>query len=61
MIKNGVTPDKGPALVTGATGGVGSIALAILVKSGYEVVAVNGKVDEKDYLLELGANEVISI
>lgn len=61
MIKNGVTPDKGPVLVTGATGGVGSIALAILVKSGYEVVAVNGKVDEKDYLLELGAKEVISI
>lgn len=61
MIKNGVTPDKGPVLVTGATGGVGSIALAILVKSGYEVVAVNGMVDEKDYLLELGAKEVISI
>lgn len=61
MINNGVTPDKGPVLVTGATGGVGSIALAILVKSGYEVVAVNGMVDEKDYLLELGAKEVISI
>ena len=61
MIKNGVTPDKGPVLVTGATGGVGSIALAILVKNGYEVIAVNGMVDEKDYLLELGAKEVISI
>ena len=61
MINNGVTPDKGPVLVTGATGGVGSIAVAILAKSGYEVVAVNGIVDEKDYLLELGAKEVISI
>ena len=37
MINNGVTPEKGPVLVTGATGGVGSIALSILVKSGYEV------------------------
>lgn len=61
MINNGVTPDKGPVLVTGATGGVGSIAVSILAKSGYEVVAVNGIVDEKDYLLELGAKEVISI
>ena len=61
MINNGVTPDKGPVLVTGATGGVGSIAVSILVKSGYEVVAVNGMIDEKDYLLELGAKEVISI
>ncbi|MBW2660009.1 MAG: YhdH/YhfP family quinone oxidoreductase [Deltaproteobacteria bacterium] len=61
MINNGVTPDKGPVLVTGATGGVGSIAVAILAKSGYDVVAVNGIVDEKEYLLQLGAKEVISI
>ncbi len=61
MINNGVKPEDGPVLVTGATGGVGSIALAILVKSGYEVVAVNGIVDETDYLHELGAKEVISI
>ncbi|MBM9614372.1 YhdH/YhfP family quinone oxidoreductase [Desulfobulbus rhabdoformis] len=61
LINNGVTPDMGPVLVTGATGGVGSIAVSILVKSGYEVVAVNGIKDEKDYLLELGAKEVISI
>ena len=61
LIHNGVTPDNGQVLVTGATGGVGSIALSILVKSGYEVVAVNGIVDETDYLLELGAREVISI
>ncbi len=61
LIKSGVTPEMGPVLVTGATGGVGSIALSILVKSGYEVVAVNGIVDEEEYLLELGAKEVISI
>ena len=61
LINSGVTPDQGPVLVTGATGGVGSIALLILVKSGYEVVAVNGIIDEEEYLLELGAKEVISI
>lgn len=61
LINSGVTPDKGPVLVTGATGGVGSIALSILVKSGFDVVAVNGIVDETDYLIELGAKEVISI
>lgn len=61
MINNGVVPGNGPVLVTGATGGVGSIALSILVKSGYEVVAVNGIVDETEYLKKLGAKEVISI
>lgn len=61
LIHSGITSDKGEVLVTGATGGVGSIALSILVKSGYDVVAVNGIVDEKEYLLELGAKEVISI
>jgi putative YhdH/YhfP family quinone oxidoreductase len=61
MINNGVKPGNGPVLVTGATGGVGSIALSILVKSGYEVVAVNGLVDETEYLKKLGAKEVISI
>ncbi|MCW8892203.1 MAG: YhdH/YhfP family quinone oxidoreductase, partial [Deltaproteobacteria bacterium] len=59
LINSGVSPDKGPVLVTGATGGVGSIATSILAKSGYEVVAVNGIVDEAEYLLELGAKEVI--
>lgn len=61
MINNGVKPEDGPVLVTGATGGVGSIAVSILVKSGYEVIAVNGLKDETEYLLELGAKEVISI
>jgi putative YhdH/YhfP family quinone oxidoreductase len=58
---NGVKPDQGDVLVTGAPGGVGSIALSILVKSGFQVVAVNGIVDAKDYLMDLGAKDVISV
>jgi acrylyl-CoA reductase (NADPH) len=56
----GVTPDKGPILVTGATGGVGSLSVAILAKLGYEVVASTGKMDQKNMLLSLGASRVIS-
>jgi putative YhdH/YhfP family quinone oxidoreductase len=61
MIDNGVQPEDGDILVSGATGGVGSIAVSILAKSGYRVVAVNGVVDEADYLKEIGAADVISI
>ncbi len=61
MIENGVQSEDGDVLVSGATGGVGSIAVSILAKSGYRVVAVNGVVDEADYLKEIGAAEVISI
>ena len=61
MIENGVKPEDGDILVSGATGGVGSIAVSILAQSGYRVVAVNGVVDEADYLKEIGAAEVISI
>ena len=61
MVGNGVQPEQGDVLVSGATGGVGSIAVSILAKSGYRVVAVNGVVDETDYLKEIGAKEVISI
>jgi putative YhdH/YhfP family quinone oxidoreductase len=61
LVDYGISPDMGRILVSGATGGVGSIAVSILNKAGYEVVAVNGVVDEKDYLLEIGAKEVISI
>lgn len=61
LISYGIGPDRGQVLVSGATGGVGSIALSILAKSGYDVVAVNGVVDETDFLMELGAKEVISI
>jgi acrylyl-CoA reductase (NADPH) len=55
----GVTPKSGEVLVTGATGGVGSIAVAILAKLGYAVVASTGKMSEKDYLQSLGAKELI--
>jgi putative YhdH/YhfP family quinone oxidoreductase len=56
---HGVTPDQGEILVTGATGGVGSIALSILAKDGHQVVAVSGKPEEKQFLMDLGAKEVI--
>jgi acrylyl-CoA reductase (NADPH) len=55
----GVRPDQGPVLVTGATGGVGSIALGILAQAGYQVTAATGKLDESPYLRGLGAAEVI--
>ena len=61
LVDYGITPNMGPVVVSGATGGVGSIAVSILAKAGYEVTAVNGVVDEKDFLLEIGAKEVISI
>lgn len=59
LIEGGVTADAGPVLVTGATGGVGSMAVAMLVRLGYEVVAVTGKADEAGYLTALGAARVI--
>lgn len=59
LIVSGVASDKGPVLVTGATGGVGSIAVAILAKSGYEVVAATTKTSEVPYLQKIGAKEVI--
>lgn len=61
LVDYGIAPDMGRVLVSGATGGLGSIAVSILAKAGYDVVGVNGIVDEKDYLLEIGAKEVISI
>lgn len=57
--KNGLTPDKGEVLVTGANGGVGSFAIALLAKLGYRVVASTGRVTESDYLKQLGAAEII--
>ena len=50
MANNGVTPDQGDILVTGATGGVGSVAVAILAKAGYRVVAATGKSVETPFL-----------
>jgi len=55
-----VNPATGEILVTGATGGVGSVAVAILAKAGYQVVAVTGKADQVDFLKSLGAGEVIT-
>ena len=57
--KQGVTPDKGEIIVTGAAGGVGSVAIALLAKRGYTVVASTGRMNEADYLKSLGATEVI--
>lgn len=57
--KQGVRPDQGEILVTGAAGGVGSVAIALLAKLGFKVVASTGRLDEADYLKDLGASEVI--
>lgn len=57
--KNGLTPDKGEVLVTGANGGVGSFAIALLAGLGYRVVASTGRMAESEYLKQLGAAEVI--
>jgi NADPH2:quinone reductase len=60
MEHNGLTPDSGPVIVTGATGGVGSMAVEQLARLGYEVTAFTGKDDAYDYLKSLGAAEVVS-
>ncbi|PLC48191.1 alcohol dehydrogenase [Pollutimonas subterranea] len=57
--RHGVTPDTGDILVTGAAGGVGSVAVTVLAKLGYRVVASTGRPEEADYLRALGASEVI--
>jgi NADPH2:quinone reductase len=59
MEHNGQTPVKGPIVVTGATGGVGSIAIDMLSSRGYEVIAVTGKAESADYLRSLGASQVL--
>jgi acrylyl-CoA reductase (NADPH) len=57
--RHGVRPGDGPVLVTGAAGGVGSVAVALLHGLGYEVIASTGRAEEADYLRGLGANEII--
>ncbi|MCX7176583.1 MAG: oxidoreductase [Proteobacteria bacterium] len=59
MEANGLTPDNGPVIVSGATGGVGSVAIEVLSKLGYHVVALTGKETEFDYLTSIGAQEVM--
>lgn len=59
MEENGLRPSKGPVIVTGATGGVGSLAVDMLARIGYHVVALTGKESEADYLRGLGAAEVM--
>ena len=57
--RHGILPDRGPVLVTGAAGGVGSVAVSLLARLGYDVVASTGRREEEGYLKALGAGEVI--
>lgn len=59
LLDNGVKPDAGEVLVTGATGGVGSVAVALLAKLGFNVAASSGKESEADFLKSLGASTII--
>ena len=59
LVENGLTPSAGEILVSGATGGVGGLAVSMLSKIGFKVAAVNGHVDQGDYLRQLGASRVI--
>lgn len=60
MEANGQAPSTGPIVVTGASGGVGSIAVSILAARGYEVIAVSGRVEHHAYLRDLGASSVVT-
>jgi acrylyl-CoA reductase (NADPH) len=57
--RHGLSPARGPAAVTGAAGGVGSVAIALLAKLGWSVIAATGRPQEADYLKSLGASEII--
>src|SRR3990170_675828 len=59
MLQNGLTPERGRVIVSGATGAVGSIAIDIFSRLGFEVVALTGKIRETGYLRSLGAREVL--
>ena len=57
--RHGLAPERGPVIVTGANGGVGSVAIALLSKLGWEVLASTGRTEERDFLRELGASEIV--
>jgi acrylyl-CoA reductase (NADPH) len=59
LLKSGLKPEQGEVLVTGATGGVGSVAVALLTKAGFNVAAATGKAAEADYLKQLGAKTIV--
>jgi putative YhdH/YhfP family quinone oxidoreductase len=59
IVERGIEPNRGSVVVTGATGGVGSLAVAILAKLGYDVAAVTGKNQQHDWLRKLGANTIL--
>lgn len=58
--RHGISPDRGPVVVTGAAGGVGSVAISLLSRLGYHVIASTGRTEEETYLRDLGAAEIIS-
>ena len=60
LLNHGLSPEKGKVLVTGSTGGVGTLAIAMLAKLGFEVVAVTGKPDAIDFLKKIGASEILT-
>src|SRR6478672_7734155 len=60
MTRNGQTPEMGPIVVTGATGGVGSLAIDILTRAGFEAHAITGKIEHFDYLKALGAQQCVA-
>jgi putative YhdH/YhfP family quinone oxidoreductase len=60
LVRNGQTPEMGPVVVTGATGGVGSLAIDILTRAGFEAHAITGKVEQFDWLIGLGAKQCIA-
>jgi putative YhdH/YhfP family quinone oxidoreductase len=60
IVERGITPDRGPVIVTGATGGVGSLAVAILAGLGYDVEAVTGKREQEAWLRRLGAKKILA-
>lgn len=60
LVRHGVTPDRGEVVVSGASGGVGSVALAILARLGYRVAAISGKPSAHDFLRRLGATDIVA-